>query len=340
MAHDWEPRLQAFVTGAGGLVGVHLLNALCREGCQITALSRRHSLADDLIEASDKLRFISGDVQDPGLLWSILTSQSFDVIFHLAALNAFADAIDLYRVNVVGTATLLEAVRRLERPELKLIVMGSSAEYGNSADDPIDEGSALAPVTYYGASKACADLMGKALFGETGQKVICARPFNILGPGQRGPLLPAAITRQLVDIVQGRRPPILEVGDLSNYRDYVDARDVAEGLILLARRGVAGEAYNLCSGRATQAKFIVEHLVGLTAVPVTLQTKARTQAPVNIRYQRGSAEKARESLGWSPKIPLEQSLSDMLTFCRAQALADDLAADRAHANPKPESRGQ
>jgi GDP-4-dehydro-6-deoxy-D-mannose reductase len=321
-----EHTLRALVTGAAGLVGAHLLKALCHDGNRVTALSRRQALTGDLIESCIHLSFISGDIQDRDLLRSVLESQPFDVVFHLAAQNASADVLDIYRVNVLGTATLLNTARELKRRDLKIIIMGSSAEYGASTDDPIHEDSALLPLTHYGASKTCADRMGRILFVETGQNVICARPFNILGPGQRAPLLPAIVAAQLVDIERGKRPPILELGDLSSYRDYVDARDIAEGLLSLARNGTSGEAYNLCSGRATQAKFVVEYLIGLTDIPVTIQTVSHKQPDINVPYQRGSAEKAKRLTGWSPKISLEQSLADALAHWRTQPVEDNSAA--------------
>jgi GDP-4-dehydro-6-deoxy-D-mannose reductase len=274
-----------------------------------------------------------GDVLDGYLLNSILASQRFDAIFHLAGLNPSGAAVDLYRVNVLGTIVLLEAVRALRRPELKVVLLGSSAQYGGAKDDPITEDSITSPVTNYGVSKACSDMMGNALFRETGQHVIRGRAFNIVGPGQGTTSLQGRVVEQIVEVEQGRRQPIIETGDLTAYRDFIDVRDVAAGLLAIAKAGGAGEAYNLCSGRATQVNLLVEGLVARSKIPLTLRTVGR-KVGVDVPYQRGSFDKLQRLTGWAPARSLEQSLQDALDYHRSDRglprdAASTIAASRA-----------
>jgi GDP-4-dehydro-6-deoxy-D-mannose reductase len=302
----------AFVTGAGGFVGRHATSALVAEGWKVSVLCRNKEGCSHLPAAC---QVFSGDILDVGILNSILSSQHFDTIFHLAGLNPSGTAAELYRVNVLGTMALLEAVRALRRPELKIVLLGSSAQYGEAKDDPITEHSITDPVTNYGVSKACADMMGRALFKETGQHVIRARAFNIIGPGQGTTFLQGRVVEQIVEAERGHEPPVLETGSLKAYRDFIDVRDVAAGLLAVARAGEAGEAYNVCSGQAMQAKSLVDGLVAMSEIPLTIKAVGR-DAGVDVSYQRGSFEKLQRLTGWAPACSLEQSLQDALRHHR------------------------
>jgi GDP-4-dehydro-6-deoxy-D-mannose reductase len=304
--------LRALVTGASGFVGRHLVPALLADSWKVSALSRRR---EGCSQFTADCQVQIGDILDDGVLRSILASQRFDVIFHLAGLNPAGAAADLYRVNVLGTMVLLEAVRALGHPELKVVLLGSSAQYGDAKDDPITEESATGPVTNYGVSKACSDLMGKVLFKETGQHVLRARAFNIVGPGQGTTSLQGRVVEQIVEAERGRRRPVVETGDLTAYRDFVDVRDVAAGLIAIAKAGDAGEAYNLCSGNATQAKSLVDGLVALSTIPLAVKTVGR-KAGVDVARQRGSFKKLQGLTNWAPAWTLEHSLQDALDYGR------------------------
>jgi GDP-4-dehydro-6-deoxy-D-mannose reductase len=300
------------VTGADGFVGRHVVPALLAEGWNVSVLCRKNAGGSHV--ATNK-RVFTGDILDGDCFNSILAAQHFDVIFHLAGLNPAGAAVDLYRVNVLGTMVLLEAVRALGRPELKVVLLGSSAQYGDAKDDPITEESATDPVTNYGVSKACSDLIGKVFFKESGQHVLRARAFNIVGPGQGTTSLQGRVVEQVVAAERGHRQPIIETGDLTAYRDLIDVRDVAAGLIAIAKAGDAGEAYNLCSGSARQAKSLVDGLVALSKIPLAVKTVGR-KVGVDVACQRGSFKKLQGLTNWAPAWTLEQSLQDALDYSR------------------------
>jgi GDP-4-dehydro-6-deoxy-D-mannose reductase len=310
--------VRAFVTGAGGFVGRHLISMLLAGGWRVSALRRKPAVCSDF---PVDCQVVTGDILDDSVLHSVLSSRHFDVIFHLAGLNPSGAAAELYRVNVLGTMALLEAVRALGRPELRVVLLGSSAQYGESNDDPITEESVADPVTNYGVSKACADMMGRALFKETGQHVIRARAFNIVGPGQGMTSLQGRVIEQIVEAERGRRPPVIETGDLSAYRDFIDVRDVAAGLLAITKAGDAGEAYNLCSGQATPVKSLVERLVAMSEIPLTVETGRRKSAG-DVSFQRGSFEKLQRRTNWAPVWALEQSLQDALDCRRREGACD------------------
>jgi GDP-4-dehydro-6-deoxy-D-mannose reductase len=181
-----------------------------------------------------------GEIGDAAFLRKVLQSHCFDVIFHLAGRDASFGAPELYSSNVVGTAALLDAIRNLGRTKLKIVLLGSSAQYGLLGNDPVGEESPFHPITDYGISKMACEAMGRLMFKQTGQPILCARGFNIIGPGQKAKLLQGTVIEQIIAIEAGRRPAIIELGDLSAYRDFIDVRDVAKGLIAVALHGEAG----------------------------------------------------------------------------------------------------
>jgi GDP-4-dehydro-6-deoxy-D-mannose reductase len=311
----------ALVTGASGFVGRHLVAALHANGWQVVGAGRS-GLPTGFPAAVEIMR---GDILDDRFLREVLASQHFDAIFHLAGLNASATAMELYRANVLGTAALLDAARWLGRPELKIVLLGSSAQYGAASDNPITEESIADPVTIYGVSKACCDMMGRALFKETGQSVFRARAFNVVGPGQNTAFLQGRVVEQITEAEGGRLPPVVTTGDLSAYRDFIDVRDVAAGLIAIAKSGNAGEAYNLCSGRAVQTSSLVGSLVRLSRIPLSVETGGRKAAGVDVPYQRGSFKKLRCHTGWFPGIALERSLADALDQRRYEFSSQNVA---------------
>ncbi len=308
--------MRILITGASGFVGTHLIDALVAKKASIVCLSRKKVRVSRLTDAACDMLNVTGNFEDSGLMDALLASQPFDVLFHLAGRSGFAPMTEIYRTNVLGTAMLLQSVRKALRSAMKVILLGSSAEYGASQDDPIREDSELLPITDYGISKLAVDRMGRILYASTGLPILCVRPFNIVGPGQRAPFLASSIAAKLADIERGTVPPILETGDLNTYRDFVDVRDVAAALIAIADHGEPGEAYNICSGRPTQAREVVNYLAGLTTKPTEIRAMTHVERGSDVSYQRGSYEKLHRATGWYPAVALETSLRDTLAYWR------------------------
>lgn len=296
---------RVLVTGARGFVGAHLAAGLRARGADVTALSR--SAGDGAVAC---------DLLDRAKLDAVLAEGRFDTIFHLAGLNASADTVALYQANVVATATLLQAVRALGRADLRMVLVGSSAEYGDCPDDPITEDSPTRPVGDYGISKLAMTHMGVLEHLRWGGATVMARPFNIVGPGRSHHLLHSDVARKIVAVEQGRAAPLLAMRNLGGYRDFVDVRDVAAGLVAAAERGMPGQVYNLCTDQAVQARTVVETLAAQARVPVTLEVAAQAPNRGDVARQRGSFAKARKALDWAPSIALEKSLLDTLDYWR------------------------
>jgi len=153
--------------------------------------------------------------------------------------------------------------------------------------------------------------------------IVIARPFPHTGPGQTEDFVCSDWARQIAQIERGDIAPILKVGNLDVHRDFCDVRDVVKAYILLLRKGRRGEIYNVCAGKAIALREILNFLVKEAAVssPVSIEVDLDKLRKTDIAEQIGSNGKITEETGWSPKIPIDQTLRDLLAYWRLR-LAD------------------
>lgn len=293
--------MRALVTGAGGFVGPYLLDHLRSSG--------------DDADGTD----IETDITDGDSVRAAFEKAKPDVVYHLAALShvgtSWTAPIDVFRVNVEGTLNVLLAA--IEAGVQRVLLIGSAEEYGIVPSErmPITEEEHLRPVTPYGASKAAAEMAASHAVRGRGLEVVCVRAFNHLGPGQSDALVAPAIARQ-VAACERSGDDVIRTGDLTPKRDFTDVRDVVRAYRLLVDKGESGEVYNVCSGRAVAVQEVADHLVGLAERPLRLELDPSRLRPVEVPVHCGDNTKLRDATGWSPEIPLEQSLRDVLEWWR------------------------
>jgi len=302
------------VTGATGFVGQHLLAWLLQEGCTVVA----HSVPGDPLAATlpTAARYVARDVTDAEAVRKMIIETTPGVIFHLAGLVQSYDVQRLFAINVLGTDTVLRAARSLPTPPT-VIIPGSAAEYGLlKTGEFITEATPLRPISAYGVSKVAQTLTGLGYAWRGEVPVIVGRIFNVTGPGESDKMLGGAIASQIAAIEAGNNPPVVRVGNLTPYRDYVDIRDAVRALGLLWRKGQAGQVYNICSGQPVQIQHIVDTLVELARCPITVEPDAERQRPSDIPFCAGDPTRIRAEVGWTPDYPLAQTLRDMLNGWR------------------------
>jgi GDP-4-dehydro-6-deoxy-D-mannose reductase len=319
-----------FITGIGGFVGVHLAEALLAAGHDVrgTVTGRRDRPALRVLAARhprfDPTALACVDVGDrPGLARAVADAAP-DGVFHLAGIAfapaAAADWERAFAVNVLGTMHVLDAVHTAA-PGSRVLAVTSSDVYGvtEPGELPIVEETPLRPASVYGVSKAAADLAAFRAWWETGLAVVRVRAFNHTGPGQSPDFVCSAFARQIARIEAGASPAALHVGNLEVERDFSDVRDIVRGYVLLWERGAPGEVYNLCSGVATRVGAIVDLLVAESSRRIDVVTDPARLRRREIETIVGSAARA-AALGWSPGIPLAQTLRDLLNDWRRQVV--------------------
>ncbi|MGZ6979961.1 MAG: GDP-mannose 4,6-dehydratase [Acidimicrobiia bacterium] len=297
--------MKVAVTGARGFVGPHLVDHL--EAC-----------GDDVLPL-DRHGPDSFDVTDADAVHARLSDARPDVVYHLAALSHVGESwkspAASFRVNAEGTLNVLRTCTDLG--VRRVIVVLSSEEYGrvDAADLPLTEESPLRPMTPYGAAKAAADLLTLQAFLGDGLGAIRVRPFSHTGPGQSSrfvvPALAARIARAERDDVEQ-----IPVGSLDAVRDLTDVRDVVRAYRLVAQHGQPGEVYNVCSGTGVSVQEIADRLLARARRPIRLVTDPELVRPVEVPRLVGSNARLHDATGWTPEIPLEQTLADVLQDAR------------------------
>ena len=317
--------MRALVTGAAGFVGAHLLRLLRARGHDAHAMTLPHEhLPEDL---SDVPRH-PGDVTDPATLETVLRDVAPEWIFHLAAISRPADcrakAALAWEVNFLGTCRLYGLVA--ERfPKARFLFIGSAAEYDPALgrkDMPLTEDARLVARDVYSGTKLAADLVGGE-FARSGRlAVIRVRPFNHIGPGQESGFVAADFARQIARIERGLQEPKMEVGNLAPVRDFTDVRDVVRAYALLLEKGEPGAVYNVCSGTGRSIRELLDGLLKLSTAAIEVIVSERRKRKDEADVIVGSARAIRAVCGWTPEIPWETTLSDILDDWRRRVAAE------------------
>lgn len=304
--------LTALVTGIAGFCGRHLAAELSAAGYHVTGLDRVPTLLPGA-----NMHVV--DLRETGRVAAILAEVRPDLLFHLAALtDPRLPYEELHYVNVLGTLSLLDAVRQA-CPAACVLIASSSAVYGRAPAGrlPIGEDEPFRPASPYAVSKVAQEMIAYQHFAAHGLAVIRSRAFNLTGPGESSSFVTSAFARQIAEIEAGRREPIIHVGNLDTVRDFVDVRDAVRAYRLLAEQGEPGAAYNVCSGRGVHIHALLDALLEMARVPsITVEPDPGRLQPADVPTSVGSSLELCMTTGWSPTFPLERTLHDVLSCWR------------------------
>ena len=317
--------MRVLVTGAAGFAGVHLARALLAEGHEVWGtLQGGHAPP---VEPAG-VHWVAMELTSPASVADALARACPERVFHLAAqasvADSFGDPQATWETNATGTLRLLAALPR----GVRLLFISSAEVYGvvPEAAQPIAEATPLRPANPYAASKAAAEMaVVEAALGHAGAHAVVARSFSHTGPGQDARFALAAFAQQLARIGAGLEPPVLRVGNLSARRDYLDVRDVVRAYLALMEHGTPGAAYNVASGEPRRMDELVSTLVELSDTGARVEVDPARVRPVDVPLLSGDATALR-ALGWEPRVPLRQTLAELLRHERAALPAPAEAA--------------
>lgn len=324
----WKGR-KAFVTGAVGFVGAHVVKALVEQGADVVCLQRDSVGTNtlDLFDLRPRVTVIQGAVEDLPLMNRILNEYDIDSVFHLAAQALVGAAnrspLSTFESNIRGSYCLLEACRQNETVK-RVVVASSDKAYGSHPELPYFEDFRLNGMFPYDVSKACTDLIAQS-FAHTYQLPLAiTRSANIYGAGDMN--LSRIIPGTIVSILKGERPIIRSDG--SPVRDFVFADDIARGYLLLAENieDIKGEAFNFGSGEPIQMLDLVNSILRLMGKDGELEPDVLLQKKIEreIDAQYLSSDKVRSRLGWQPSVTLEQGLERTVEWYRSISKAPSL----------------
>lgn len=310
---------RVLVTGAAGFIGSHLVERLVREGHRVRAYVHYNSRNDwgnlELVasEVKREVEVVTGDIADP---FSVRhATKGVQIVYHLASLIAipysYVAPQSYVQTNVQGAINVLQAAR--EEGVERVVHTSTSECYGTAQYVPIDEKHPLQGQSPYSASKIGADMLAESYWRSFGLPVAIIRPFNTFGPRQSArAVIPTIISQAL-------KGGVIKLGSLTPTRDmnYVD--NTVDGFLAVAQHPAAvGQVINVGSGREISigdlARLIVR-LVGSSSEVVEDSQRVRPAASEVERLLCGHA-KARELLGWVPRVELEEGLRRSIDWFR------------------------
>jgi GDP-4-dehydro-6-deoxy-D-mannose reductase len=314
----------ALVTGAEGFIGSHLVKFLQAKQWKVIGSYCLHGR--NSFPKLPNLTFAQCDLRNGQRVAQVLDEYEPTHVFHLGAQSlptvSWADPVGTFESNIMGSLHLFEAVRYMKRPPV-IVSACSSAEYGHvpPAAIPVSEDQTLKPLHPYGISKVCLDLLAHEYFLDYKIAATNIRLFNTTGPGKTNDA-PSDFVRQLARIKKRLQPPVLEVGNLTPHRAFLDVHDTVRGFYLAALKGKRGEAYNLCASRTFRIHELLHTAIRLAGVKVEVRPVSRLMRPSDEKIIFGRTEKIRRDTGWKPVMSIERTLSSMLKYWE-QALDSD-----------------
>jgi GDP-4-dehydro-6-deoxy-D-mannose reductase len=311
------------ITGVTGFAGNYLAEHLFSVGGY--DVSGTYLLEDSLGSVGnikDKLTLIKADLSEEKSVFKIVEDVKPDVIFHLAALTSPADSfknpIATLNNNISLEVNLLEAIRRFNLLDTKILITSSADVYGRVAKEnlPIDEETPLMPTNPYSVSKIAQDYLGLSYFLAYKLKIIRVRPFNHIGPRQSPNFVVSAFAKQIAEIEKNKREPYLLVGNLDSRRDFTDVRDMVKAYVLAIEKGNDGDVYNLGSGVSYEISDVLNKLISLSSSRIGIRKDSALLRPSDDPELVCDSSKFNKLTGWKSQIPIETTLKDTLDYWR------------------------
>lgn len=297
------------VTGASGFVGRHVRTA-CGEGGALAGWQLRAAPA-------------GLDVRSVEDLHAWIREARPDAVLHLAAQSfvprSFQMPRETFEINLLGTLNLLQALSA-STFQGRFIFVSSGDVYGRVPDSalPVNELLAPEPRSPYAVSKLAAEQLCLQWQRTEGMQVMVARPFNHIGPGQAAHFVLPALARQVAAISNGSQPAVIEAGDIDTTRDFTDVRDVVRAYAAMLEYGVSGKTYLVASGRERRIRELLAMMCSLGKIEAEVRQDPAKMRPAEQRRMVGDASLLIEDTGWSPQIPLETTLNDILEEARTK----------------------
>jgi len=307
------------VTGAGGFIGSHLVEALVKLDAKVRAFLRYTSdsgighLSELEPAVREDIEMYRGEIRDFDSVKKAM--KDIDIVFNLAALTgipySYQHPVEVFETNTLGILNILSASRDMQ---LKRIVHTSSSEvYGSAQYVPIDEKHPLQPQSPYSASKIAADSLALSFYYSFGTPVSIIRPFNAYGPRQS---IRAVIPTIILQLLKRNK---ISLGNLQTKRDFTFVKDTVQGFIKIAESPESiGEIINVGSSSEISIEDLAKKISAITGRQLHIDTDKVRLRPEKSEVKRlfASNKKAKELTDWQPNYSLDKGLGETVEFYR------------------------
>jgi nucleoside-diphosphate-sugar epimerase len=279
--------LRMLVTGADGFTGVHFVKQAREAGYEVFEFN--------------------ADLTNPLAVEEQVHAAAPDMVVHLAGISfvGHGKPSAFYEVNVIGTLNLLDAILKLPKPPIRILLASSANVYGNCEQSPISEIQAPAPVNHYAMSKLAMEHLAMTYADRL--PLFIVRPFNYTGPGQ----VESFVIPKIVAHFK-HRATLVELGNLTVEREYNDVGMVTDAYLKLLDKAAAGEIYNICSGKTYTLHQVIDALVELTGHQIDVVVNPAFVRANELHRLCGDVSKLHKTIGTHDPIALKNTLRWML----------------------------
>ena len=316
--------MSILVTGAGGMVGSHMVEILYAEGYDVVGTYYKPTV--DIAEINPNITMIECDIRYSDNIEKVIMKYKPLKIFHLAAQSyptvSWDKPYETIDININGTIAVFEAIKKVRLIEMGydpvVVVACSSAEYGGTLEKLtgdkvyVKEDAELLPLHPYGVSKVGQDLISYQYFRNDNIKCIRARIFNSTGTRKVNDVTSDFTKRAVLAKKSGKLE--LTVGNIESYRAIMDQRDLISALILLSNKGKYGDVYNISSEYIYQMKDIIKYIEEELNVTFELKVDKRLLRSTDEKIIVGDISKLKADTGWCQKVSMRETVRDMLNY--------------------------
>lgn len=317
--------MQILITGITGMVGSHLAEYVLANHPDVAVhgLLRWRSPRDNIQGILPRITLHQGDLRDLNSLVELMRKVQPARIYHLAAQSyvdqSFVAPADTLHSNVIGTVNLMDAVR-ITGLDPMIHICSSSEVYGQvTADEvPIRETNPFRPASPYAVSKVGEDMIALQYYLSYKLKLVRTRMFTHTGPRRGDVFAESSFAKQIAEIEAGVTSGPVRVGNLDSVRTIADVRDTVRAYWLLLEKCPPGEVYNIGGTTTLTVGQILDILKSMAAVPIVHEIDPARLRPSDVTLQIPDIARFQAATGWTPVIPVEQTLRDLLDYHRAR----------------------
>jgi GDP-4-dehydro-6-deoxy-D-mannose reductase len=310
------------ITGINGFVGGHLAEYLLeRGGWDIWGLALEDTIR--LPHLRGQVQLVQADMCNCQAVSDAIVRSQPQIIIHLAGQafvpEAFRNPATTFNINILSQLHIFLAL--IEHGIAARVLAVSSYEvYGQITPDdlPINETTPLRPANPYGVSKIAQDMLALQYHLSHNLDVVRVRPFNHIGPRQNNRFVASSFAQQVARIEQGLQPPVIHVGNLTARRDFTDVRDMVRAYVHAVESGEPGQVYNIGSGQAVLIQDLLHTFLAASTHEIEIRQDSQRMRPVDIPAVVCDISRFRTRTGWEPRIPLTQTLHDILNDWRTR----------------------